>query len=388
MNNLIILFAIFFVLAIIFIYFFVKANMSKTQKELSQTFKSLSFDIMQKNTQMFVNIAEKSFDKYHVGFKGDLEVKQKELENLINPVKESLEKIDKYSQDIELKRQAAYSSLKSQIDTLIESENILRKETHNLANALRSPNVRGTWGQMHLKRVVELAGLLDNCDFYEEATIHSEDKQYRPDLIVRLPGKRHIIIDAKTPIDAFLDSQDKDKIVEIQKLQLHANQLKKHINDLSSKCYYAKIENTPEYVILFLPSEAFLSTAIKTEPTILEIAAKKNIIVATPTTLIAILKTIAHLWNQEKINENSKEIAKIGIELYERLNTMNGYFTKLGKNLSISIDAYNQAIASYNSRVMVSAKKLKDIGLSSKELAIDEISKACSNISINPKIEV
>ncbi len=368
-----------FIFCVILILLVVQFNLKKTKKSLHETFKSLSYDVLTKNNQAFMDLAKANFDKYQDGFKNDIEIKQKQLEAILAPVKESLDKMDTYTKDIEKQRHGAYSSLNKQIEMLIESENFLRKETANLANALKSPNIRGSWGQIHLRRVLELAGLSNYCDFYEQQTAIKEDKIYRPDLIIKLPGEKQIIIDAKTPIEAYLDAQDKLDEIKVQKLKSHALNLRKHVLELSSKEYYSKFDFTAEYVILFLPAEAILSCAINIDPTLLELAASKNIIIATPTILIAILKTIAHLWKEESISKNAIEIAKIGKELYERLLTMNNHFVRLGKNLSISVDAYNQAMSSFNSRVMVSAKKLKDMKIVDKESEIlPEINKTCN----------
>ena len=322
-----------------------------------------------------MELAKASFEKYHDNFKNDLNYKQKELQNILNPVKDSLDKIDKYTKEVEFKREGAYASLNNQINSLVQSETDLRKETNNLVAALRSPNVRGAWGQMHLRRVVELAGLLNNCDFYEQKSTEVDNIIYRPDLIIKLPNDKKIIVDAKTPIEAYLASQDENEQNRDDKLKLHASNLRKHIKDLSQKEYFSKFDLSIEYVILFLPAEAFLSSAIIIDPALLEIAALKNIILATPTTLIAILKTIAHTWKEMNISQNAKIVADIGKDLYERLLKMNEHFIKVGKNLTLSVDAYNNAISSLNSRVMVSAKKLKDIGLSDKDPEFYEISK-------------
>jgi DNA recombination protein RmuC len=371
--------AIIFVFVLcILIFIWISYNLKRSKKSLQETFKSLSYDILAQNNQSFMNLAKASFDKYHEGFKTQMDHKQKELEQILNPLKESLDKIDDYTKEVERQRYGAYSSLKNQIEMLLESEKILRQETANLTKALKSPNIRGSWGQIHLRRVIELAGLSNNCDFYEQKTQIKEDKMYRPDLVVRLPGEKQIIIDAKTPIEAYLEAQEMSDDLKKQKLKSHALNLKKHIFELSSKEYYAKFDFAFEYVILFLPAEAFLSSAVKIDPNLLEIAASKNVIIATPTTLIAILKTIAHLWKEDSISKNAKDIAKVGKELYDRLITMNSHFVKLGKNLSTSVDAYNQTIASFNSRVMPSAKKLEDIGLSHKKTVLEELSKTCN----------
>ncbi len=368
----------FFIILLAFVL--VKTIISNNQTKMNELFKSMSFDIIQKNNQSFLGLAKATFDKYQENLKGDIDLKQKELESVINPVKESLDKIEKFTKDVEKERHSSYTSLNKQLDILIASENHLRKETANLVNALKSPNVRGAWGQIHLKRVLELAGLLNNCDFFEQETKVVDDKMYRPDLIVKLPGKRHIIIDAKTPLDSYLEAQDKEEYIKEEKLKNHTQHLKKHIKDLAAKQYFSKFDESLEYVILFLPAEAFLTSAIKVDPNLLEIAASKNIILATPTTLIAILKAIAQAWKQDSISKNSEEIAKLGKEMYERLSVMNAHFSKLGKNLSTAVDAYNQAISSLNTRVLVSAKKLKDkVLINNKEDKLLEVSKTCSN---------
>lgn len=376
--DLIYIFIPLFLFSMILIFGWLKYSLNKAKKSMTNTFKSLSFDIIGQNNKTFMDLAKANFEKYHMGFQTNIDHKQKELEKVLDPVKESIDKIDQYTKNIEKQREGAYEALNKQIEMLILSEKYLREETQNLSKALKSPNVRGSWGQIHLRRVVELAGLLNNCDFFEQQSKVKDDKTYRPDLIIRLPKDRQIIIDAKTPIDSYLDAQDKREDNKLLKLKSHALNLKKHINDLSSKEYFSKFDNTLEYVILFLPAEALLSSAISVDPTLLEIAAKKNIIIATPTTLIAILKTIAHIWKESEMSKNAKEIAKTGKELYDRLITMNNHFTKLGKNLSTSIDAYNQTIASLNSRVLVSAKKLKDMGISSQENELEELSKTCN----------
>jgi len=366
--------AIFFIVLVLVLTY----SLKKTKKNMKETFKSLSFDIMQQNNKSFMELANMNFEKYHLGFQANIDHKQKELEKVLDPVKESINKIDEYTKNVEKQRQGAYEALNKQIQMLVQSERYLREETHNLSKALKSPNVRGSWGQIHLRRVVELAGLLNNCDFFEQESITKDDKTYRPDLIIRLPKDKQIIIDAKTPIESYLDAQDKQEDQKLLKLKSHALNLKKHINDLSSKEYFSKFDNTLEYVILFLPAEALLSSAISIDPSLLEMAAEKNIIIATPTTLIAILKTIAHIWKESEMSKNAKEIVKAGNELFERLMTMTNHFTKTGENLSRSISSFNQTIASLNSRVLPSARKLKSMEVSSKENELEEISKTCN----------
>ncbi len=374
--NVIFLFIAIFILFLIFIVFWQSFSLKKANKSMASVFKSLAFDIMQKNNQSFLNLAKENFEKYQMSFQANIDHKQKELEKVLDPVRESIDKIDEYTKNVEIKRQGAYEALNKQIEMLVQSERYLREETQKLSKALKSPNVRGSWGQIHLKRVVELAGLLNNCDFFEQQSMTRDGKIYRPDLIIKLPKNRKIIVDAKTPIDSYLQIQDKqgdDKL-----LKLHLSNIKKHINDLSSKEYFSKFGNTLEYVILFLPAEAILSCAVSIDPTLLEMAARKNIIIATPTTLIAILKTIAQIWKESEMSKNAKQIVETAKELYDRLLKMNTHFAKVGKNLSMSVDAYNQTVASLNSRVLVSVKKLKDMEISSKENELKEISKTCN----------
>lgn len=351
-----------FILSVFFIWLWAFFIIKKTQKSFSESFKSLSFDVLEKSNKSFMDLASTYFEKYKEGAKGELLERQRSIESVLDPIKESLKKLDENNKEIEKQRTAAYSLLSEQVSSLKESEYLLRTETANLVKALKSPNIRGAWGQIHLRRVVELAGMLDNCDFFEQQTVSSEDKSYRPDMVVKLPGNRQIIVDAKTPIDAYLDSvEEKDEKIRKEKLVAHARQIKKHIKDLSGKEYWKYFSFSPEYVILFLPAEAFFSAALQEDPTLLETSAKENIVLATPTTLIAILRAIAFAWKQESFSRNTKEIMKLGTELYERLNVMNSHFDKLGKNLSSSVESYNQMISSLESRVLVSARKLKEI---------------------------
>ncbi len=383
------LLVVLLIVFMIIIWLWSKKTIDLTQKKMLDSFKSLSFDISQQNNRSFLDLAKITLDKYQEGLKGEFDNKQKSIESLLNPVKESLNKIDEYSRQIEKQREGAYSALNKQLENLIVTENNLRSETSNLVKALRSPNVRGSWGQIHLRRVVELAGMLNNCDFFEQASAVGEDRSYRPDLIVRLPGDRQIIIDAKTPIEAYLEAAELPDEMKKEKLKTHALQIKKHMKDLSSKEYWKQFDPTPEYVILFLPAEAFFSSALDIDPTLLEQGALKNIIIATPTTLIAILKAIAFGWKQESMSKSAKEIARIGKELHERLTTMNSHFSKLGKSISSSVDAYNQAISSFESRVLVSARKLKEMGISSDksdETLLEEVNKTTRSLYID-KIE-
>ncbi len=306
-----------------------------------------------------------------------VQLAQKEVQegtkSLLAPLAETLKRLDDHQRDLERRREGAYASLSKQIEGLAQSEVALQKETSHLVQALRSPQVRGSWGQVHLRRVVELAGLVNQCDFYEQQTVDTGGKFLRPDLVVRLPGQRHIAVDAKVPLEAYLDAAEfPDDLSRKKKLQDHALGVRRHIKDLSSKEYWRGLEPAPEYVILFLPAEAFFSAALQADPTLIEVGADQNIIIATPTTLIAILRAIAHGWKQESFSKSAQEIARLGQELYERLGIVCEYWNKVGKELSGAVEAYNQSVASLESRVFVTARKLKETGGLVKEIPVPE----------------
>ncbi len=351
------------------LWLWMQKRVEAAQKQMNESFKALSFDVMQKSGQTFLELAKTSLEKYQEGAKADLENRQKAIDASLQPVKEAMKQLDGHQRELEKKREGAYASLSKQIEGMVDSERELRKETAQLSQALRSPQIRGSWGQVHLRRVVELAGMVNNCDFYEQKTIEAEGKILRPDLVVRLPGQRQIAVDAKTPMEAYLDASDAgDDLLRKKKLQDHAASLRKHIKDLSSKEYWKQFDSAPEYVILFLPAEAFFSAALQADPTLIEIGADQNIIVATPTTLIAILRAVAHGWKQESLSKSAREIARLGQELYERVGIVCDHWNKVGKNLNAATEAYNSALASMESRVLSTARKLKDSGSLLKEI--------------------
>ncbi|MBF8262912.1 MAG: RmuC-domain protein [Parachlamydiales bacterium] len=345
------------------------------EKRMQTSFQSLSYEVMERSSRSFLDLAKTAFEKAQEGAKADLELKQKTIEALVTPLRETMKSLDEHQRELEKRREGAYASLFKQIEGMIQVEGDLRKETAQLSSALRSPSVRGAWGQVHLRRVVELAGLLNQCDFTEQTSHETDGRLLRPDLIVRLPGNRHIIIDAKTPLNAFLEAQDAvDEPQRVRQLELHATHLRKHMRDLSQKDYWKRFDLSPEFVVLFLPAESFFSAALQIDPTLIETGAERNVIVATPTTLIAILRSVAHSWKQEAISKNAEEIALLGQELYERLSTLSEHWSKVGRSLSMAVDGYNQSVASLESRVLVPARKLKDHGAApmNKELAVIE----------------
>jgi DNA recombination protein RmuC len=368
MNFLALAFLIF-ALSLFCLWYVMQRRFLETEKKMHEAFKSLSFEVMERSGRSFLDLATTSLEKYTAGAKVDLESRQKAIDASLAPLKESLKQLDTHQRELEKRREGAYSSLSKQIDTLVSSERNLAKETAQLSQALRSPQVRGLWGQIHLRRVVELAGLLSYCDFFEQKDVELEGKHWRPDLVVRLPQERQIVIDAKTPLNAYLDASDAgDDLLRKTKLQEHAVALRKHMRDLSSKEYWKQFDSAPEYVILFLPAEVFFSSALQVDPSLIEFGAGQNIIIATPTTLIAILRAVAFSWKQESLSKSAKEIAQLGQDLYDRIGIVSEHWNKVGKSLSSSVESYNQSVASFESRVLVSARKLKEVGSFLKEI--------------------
>ena len=323
------------------------------EKRMRTTFQSLSFEMMERNQRTFFALAKESFDKE----KSEIDQKQKSFEALVTPLKEAMQSIHSHQREDS-------ASLKQQIQGLVQSEARLRQETSQLSSALRSPPARGAWGQVHLRRVVELAGLVNQCDFEEQvSSTEADGKLRRPDLIVHLPGKRQIIVDAKVPLTAYMEAAElQDGDARQQKMEAYAGHLRRHIRELSQKDYWKRFELSPEFVVLFLPAESFFSAALQVDPTLIEVAAEQNLILATPTTLIAVLRGVAQAWKQEALSKNAEQIARLGQELYDRLTTFVDYWSKVGKSLNSSVESYNQAISSLESRVLVSARKLKEHG--------------------------
>jgi DNA recombination protein RmuC len=335
---------------------------AQSEARLREAFGALAGEALNRNNEAFVAMAESRLGTAKTAADGDLAQRQQAIEGLVGPLRETLDRVQSQLRNVEQERAGSYAQLLEQVSTMRTTSEQLRTETAQLVTALRAPQVRGRWGEMQLERAVEAAGMIEHIDYVTQATTTGDDGRLRPDMVVRLVGGKNVVVDSKVAFSGYLEAMEaKDEATRNGRLKAHARHLRDHIDSLGAKAYWQHFTPSPEFVVCFVPADAFLDAALRQDPSLLEHAFERNVVIATPSTLLTLLRTVAYTWRQEALAENAAEVHKLGRELYQRLSTVGGHLDKLGKSIGDAVGAYNKTITSIETRVLVTARKMADL---------------------------
>jgi len=336
--------------------------LTNASEEMKAQFKALAAAALESSNANFLQLAKGTLEKYQSEAKGELEKREKAVETLVKPISDSLKQVDEHVRELEKSRAEAYGGLSSQVASLLETQRALQAETGNLVKALREPQARGRWGELQLRRCLELAGMLDYCDFLEQVTVTSEERMKRPDVLVRLPGEKNLVVDSKVPLSAYLAALEApDEATRNARLADHARQVRQHIDSLSAKSYWSEFEPTPDFVVLFLPGEVFFRAAMDADPELIEYAVSRKVMVTSPITLISLLRAVAYGWNQKNLAESARQISEAGKQLYDRLCVMTAHVDSLGKKLEGTVKSYNEMLSSMEKRVFPAGRRIAEL---------------------------
>ena len=338
------------------------------REKLGESFASLASQALKHNSDEFLKLAEQNLKQFQLTAHSQLDKKEQSFAELVKPIREALDKTEKQVREIEKERKEAYGSLKQHLELMSKDHARLQSETRNLVQALRRPEVRGQWGEMTLKRLAELAGMVQHCDFYEQQSINTDEGTLRPDMVIRMPGQRAVVVDAKAPLDAYISAVEADNDKDRDNhLERHARNVRERVRELSAKSYWSQFDDTPDFAVLFIPGDQFLSSALERDPGLLEDAMSQQIILATPSSFVALLRAVAFGWRQEVLADNADKIRSLGVSLYKRLSAFSGHLGNIGNSLGKSVEHFNKAVGSFDSRVLPGARRFTEMGISAKK---------------------